>query len=96
MTTNIMYGIFPALEVGNTELSISELPKAPSCDDALGPAFRGYKTVTHWKISLFFLLKTVRRRHMLMGDCPGCGTEDRDFVELGRCCLPAPGDSSGD
>ncbi|MGH0173786.1 UNVERIFIED_CONTAM: hypothetical protein FKN15_066382 [Acipenser sinensis] len=44
---------------GNTELSISELPKAPSCDDALGPANRGYKTVTHRKISLFFLLKMV-------------------------------------
>ncbi|MGH0142800.1 UNVERIFIED_CONTAM: hypothetical protein FKN15_016763 [Acipenser sinensis] len=62
MTTNIKYGIFPALEVGNTELSISELPKAPSCDDALGPAYRGYKTVTHRKISLFFLLKMVRLR----------------------------------
>ncbi|MGH0118859.1 UNVERIFIED_CONTAM: hypothetical protein FKN15_001206 [Acipenser sinensis] len=36
------------------------------------------------------------RGHMLMGDCPGCDTEDRDFVELGRRCLPAPGDSSGD
>ncbi|MGH0147579.1 UNVERIFIED_CONTAM: hypothetical protein FKN15_010872 [Acipenser sinensis] len=59
-TTNMKYGIFPALEVGNTDLSISELPKASSCDDALGPAYRGYKTITHRKISLFFLLKTVR------------------------------------
>ncbi|MGH0125846.1 UNVERIFIED_CONTAM: hypothetical protein FKN15_074266 [Acipenser sinensis] len=59
-TTNIEYGIFPALEVGITELSISELPKAPSCDDALGPTNLVYKTTTHQKISLYFLLKTVR------------------------------------
>ncbi|MGH0136544.1 UNVERIFIED_CONTAM: hypothetical protein FKN15_034272 [Acipenser sinensis] len=51
--------------VGTTELSISELPKAPSCDDALCPAYRGYKPVTHWKISLFFLLKTKNHQNLM-------------------------------
>ncbi|MGH0149668.1 UNVERIFIED_CONTAM: hypothetical protein FKN15_015787 [Acipenser sinensis] len=37
-----------------------------------------------------------QRGYMLMGDCPGWDTEDRDFVELGRRYLPAPGDLSGD
>ncbi|MGH0134935.1 UNVERIFIED_CONTAM: hypothetical protein FKN15_025304 [Acipenser sinensis] len=46
-------------QVDNVELSIPELPKAPSCDDTLGPAHRGYKTVTRRNISLFFHLKTV-------------------------------------
>ncbi|MGH0158245.1 UNVERIFIED_CONTAM: hypothetical protein FKN15_037400 [Acipenser sinensis] len=41
-------------------------------------------------------IPSLRRGHMLMGDCPGCGLEDRDFVELGRRCLPAPGDSGRD
>ncbi|MGH0134887.1 UNVERIFIED_CONTAM: hypothetical protein FKN15_056237 [Acipenser sinensis] len=59
-TTKHVWDI-PALEVGNAELSISELPKAPSWDDALSPAYRGYKPITHRKISLFFLLKTVGR-----------------------------------
>ncbi|MBN3280666.1 RN168 ligase, partial [Polyodon spathula] len=41
--------------------------KAPSCDDALGPAYRWNKTVFRMKIPLFFPLKTVRVHMSFLG-----------------------------
>ncbi|MGH0162451.1 UNVERIFIED_CONTAM: hypothetical protein FKN15_073580 [Acipenser sinensis] len=66
---------------GNAELSIPELPKARSWDDTLGPAHRGYKTVTHRKISLFFPLKTVSPLLGVLGHPPGM--ESAPVVALG-------------